>query len=47
MTETQRVLLTSYVVRLGRDPMPGKEAQGEIVPGWPPTAESAGGAGAE
>lgn len=35
LTETQRVLLTSYVASLGRTPKEGKAPQGEEIPGWP------------
>jgi cytochrome c oxidase cbb3-type subunit 3 len=44
LTQTQIVLLSSYVAQLSRNPIPGKEAQGEPVPVWtaaPPPAEDA------
>ena len=37
LTETQVVLLSSYVAQMRRQPIPGKPAQGETIPPWPPT----------
>jgi cytochrome c oxidase cbb3-type subunit 3 len=36
LTRTEIVLLSSYVARLRRDPVPGKAAQGEPIEPWPP-----------
>jgi cytochrome c oxidase cbb3-type subunit 3 len=47
LTETQIVLLSSYVAQLSRNPVAGKEPQGDPIPPWPaapptppPAAES-------
>ncbi|UCF67697.1 MAG: c-type cytochrome [Acidobacteriota bacterium] len=39
LTETQIVLLSSYVARLRREPLPGKEPQGDRIQPWPQSAE--------
>ncbi|RMG47927.1 MAG: cytochrome C oxidase Cbb3 [Acidobacteria bacterium] len=35
LTDTQIVLLSAYVARLRRNPVPGKAPQGEVIPPWP------------
>lgn len=35
LTQTQIVLLSSYVARLRRAPVPGKAPQGDVIPPWP------------
>mgnify|MGYP000249420234 CR=1 FL=1 len=35
LTQTQIVLLSSYVAQMSRNPIPGKEPQGEPIPPWP------------
>lgn len=34
LSETQIALLSSYVARLSRNPVGGKEAQGDVLPDW-------------
>jgi cytochrome c oxidase cbb3-type subunit 3 len=39
LTETQIVLLSSYVAQLRRNPVPGKEPQGDPIDPWPAPGE--------
>lgn len=39
LTETQIVLLSSYVARLRSEPLEGKQPQGEAIPPWPEPEE--------
>lgn len=39
LTETQIVLLSSYVARLRDNPVPGKPPEGEIIASWPTVAD--------
>ena len=34
LTETQIVLVSSYVAQLRRNPLPGKEPEGDVLPMW-------------